>query len=463
MTQGSDQIESVRKAGGAYVLIVALIAASGSFIIGYDIVIMSGAILFLEKEFDLNDYWYGFAMTSAWIGSFMGMIVGGFVTDRIGRKRTLMLIAILFGVSAVGTALPRTFFEWNLYRILGGAGVGLAMIVCPMYIAEIAPARNRGMLVMMYQIAQVTGAFLSNVTAWGIAEIENISHWRWMFATECVAIGPFLIALTFVPESPRWLVQRNREKEARDILTRIDGPEHAERELEEISESISQESGTFSELFETGIRVALLVAVVLGVSQSLSGVSTVIFYAPTILMEAGIALETEALKRTVILVVWNIACTVCALLIVDRLGRRPMLLCGSLGMALGQLFMGISFQLDLSPYYLMAAMFLAIGSFIFSLASIFWVMLSEIFPNRIRARGMMVTVFIKSIAGTGLNLMFKPMLSAFEKAFGTKAGPFWIFAVVCLAAHVFIYFKVPETKGKSLEEIERFWRTRENS
>jgi len=463
MDEKEVRTESLPRSGGAYVLIIALIAASGSFIIGYDIVIMSGAILFLEKEFDLNDFWYGFAMTSAGIGAFLGLIVGGFVTDRIGRKRTLMLIAILFGISAVGTALPRTFFEWNLYRILGGVGVGLSMIVCPMYIAEIAPARKRGMLVMMYQIAQVVGAFLSNVAAWGIAGIENIAHWRWMFATECIAIGPFLIALTFIPESPRWLIQRNRTKEARDILTRVDGPEHAERELEEISDSIAQESGTFSELFEPGIRVALLVAVVLGVSQSLSGVSTVIFYAPTIFMEAGIALETEALKQTIILVVWNIACTVCALLIVDRLGRRPMLLCGSFGMALGQLFMGISFQLDLSPYYLMASMFLAIGSFIFSLASIFWVMLSEIFPNRIRARGMMVTVFIMSIAGMGLNLMFKTMLSYFEGAFGSKAGPFWIFAVVCLAAHAFIYFKVPETKGKSLEEIERFWRSQENA
>jgi len=475
---------NMKQATSAQVFLIAIIAAAGSFIFGYDIVIMSGAILYLKEEFTLTAGMEGFAMTSAGYGVLAGWFLSFFVADRLGRKRTMIFASILFGVSAIGTAFPETyigwralfpsigqgitkfdmFVDWNIYRFLGGIGGGLAIMVAPVYIAEMAPARKRGALVMMYQLAQVIGAASSNILAWWFAKSAEIDPdfpaWRWMFGSEIIPVILFVIGLSFIPKSPRWLAQKGRYDEARDIFTFIDGPEHAESEMLEVKESLKQESGNLSELFGSGIRMALIVAVGLAAFQQLAGVSTVIFYAPSIFQEAGIALESEALKQTIILVGWNLCCTITALFLIDRLGRRPLLLIGALGMAVGQLLIAASFHFELSPLFLLLAMFVAIGFYIMSLAPVTHVMISEVFPTRLRARGVAMAGIFHSLSGQGTNHMFPVVRDWFESGFGSPAGAFVVFAGICIAAFIFNYSFVPETKKKTLEEIAQFWKSK---
>ena len=241
-------------------------ASLGGFLFGYDLVIISWAQIYLREQFALSDVAFGFTTTSAMIGCIFGPFVGAWLCDRIGRKRTLIFCAILLGVSAILTALPKDIVTFNIFRIVGGLGVGLASIASPIYIAEIAPARIRGRLGIMYQLAIVVGELIAGITAYFLAKhlAETVS-WRWMFASEIVPIIFFVVFLLFVPRSPRWLAETNRYEEARQVLTRIDGREFAEKELGQIQESLTRESGTFSEIFQPGLRTALLVGVLLAI------------------------------------------------------------------------------------------------------------------------------------------------------------------------------------------------------
>lgn len=444
----------------AYVYCVAMVAAAGGFIWGYDLVIMSSAILFLADFFELSSGMKGFAMTSATIGILVGIVLGGKSADLIGRRMSLILAAILFAVSAIGTAFPIGFFDWNVYRILGGIGGGLAMMVSPMYIAEIAPANRRGLLVTINQLAIVLGAFLSAVAAHFIAVRTDESvdtAWRWMLGSECVPIIPFVIGLYFIPRSPRWLVEQNRIEEARAVLTKIDGPEHADRELREIDETLHMETGSFSELFQKGVLTATFIAFMLAAFQQICGQSVMTFYAPELFVAAGEGSKTGAILNTVILRIWDTGWTVFALLTIDRFGRRPLLLWGIAGMALAQFIYGIVFQLGLSSKILLLVMFLGEASYLVSLAPIAWLIMSEIFPTRIRARGMMVATLGLQGMAFAVNWAFPVINEFFTERFGMPGGLFWVFGVVCLLAGLFSYKMVPETKGKSLEEIAKFW------
>jgi sugar porter (SP) family MFS transporter len=460
LTSESTLITAPVKGGASYVYLVALVAAAGGFIWGYDIVIMSSAILFLEDYFHLSSSAKGFAMTSATIGILGGVILGGRVTDWIGRKTTLIVAAILFTISAMGTAFPVGFMDWNLYRIMGGVAAGLAMLVSPMYIAEVSPANRRGLLVTMNQLAIVLGAFLSAVAAHYIAVKTGESvetAWRWMLASAVVPIVPFIIGLLFIPESPRWLIQKNRLAEAKAILVRIDGPAHADQEMSEIESGLHEETGSFAELFQKGIRFALLIAVMLAAFQQLCGQSCMTFYAPNLFVEAGEKTKTGAIMDTVILRTWNTAWTIFALLTVDRFGRRPLLMWGISGMGIAQLIYGVVFQLNLSAKYLLIAMFLGEATYMISLAPIAWLVMSEIFPNRIRARGMMVAALVLQVTGGAVNWLFPVLKEFFSTRYGLPGGLFWIFSLICLSALLFVYKFVPETKGKSLEEIADSW------
>ena len=451
---------TVQKAGPAYIYLVSFVAAIGGFIWGYDIVIMSSVILFLEPFYDLSSWEKGFAMSSATIGIIVGLITCGRLADFVGRKWTMFGAAILFGISAIGTAFPIGFADWNIYRVIGGIGAGLAMMVSPMYLAEIAPANRRGFLVLFNQLAVVLGAFLSALAGYWIAEKTGESvetAWRWMLISECIPIIPFVVGLYFIPRSPRWLVEQGNLDEAREVLTKIDGAEHAERELQDIGESLGEETGTFSELFLPGIRMALLIAIALAAFQQWTGQSSMGYYVPSIFEDAGIGSKSDAIFQMIILRIWNTAWTVFAILTVDRLGRRPLLLWGCLGMALGLGILGVTFQLEASPKILLLAMFISEASYIISLAPVTWVLISEVFPTRIRARGMMVAILVLQGSALIVNWGFPVLRDYFTDELGLKGLIFWLFSLVCLGAWVFCYFMVPETKGKTLEEIQRFW------
>ena len=447
------------QAGGAYVYVIAFIAAAGGFNFGLDIVLMSGAILYLERYFSLSAWEKGFTMTSANYGALAGLIVGSRLADWLGRKRTLILAAVLLLVGTAGSTFADTLPVWNAYRVLGGVGAGLAAMVSPLYISEIAPARRRGLLVTVNQMAIVLGAFLSNVVAYVIAREYGAQPdcWRWMFASAGPPVALFLVGLFFVPRSPRWLVMKNQPEEARAVLTRVGGRAHAEEELQAITASLSEETGGFGELFQPGIRMALTIAVGLALFQQLAGVSTLINYAPTVFQNAGIKSEEAAIGNTVILRVWDIGWTLFAIFYVEKLGRRPLLLVGVLGMALGQLLMGLNFFYSLPPLFTLVVFFVCLAAYDVSLAPLAWLIMSEIFPTRVRARGMAVAALFMQLSGMGLGQVFPPLIESFREWFGTEAGVFWIFCGFCLAAFAFSYSLVPETRGRTLEQIAEWW------
>jgi SP family arabinose:H+ symporter-like MFS transporter len=438
-----------------YVFRLALVAALGGFLFGYDISIISGTLIFLETEFQLNDFQKGFAVSSAAIGCIVGPLVSVAISDWLGRKKTLVVAALLLGVSALVTAVPRTMPEFYLGRMVGGIGVGLASVVAPMYISEMSPARLRGRLVSLNQLAIVTGLFMAIVVSYALS---GGGHWRWMFASTLVPVVFWLGTLTFLPESPRWLVAKNREAEARLLLERGEGKEEAQKALVEIKNSIAEESGGWGEVFQPGVRMALLVAVVLAVLQQWTGVSILLVYAPTIFQSAGFNTASDAIWQAIPLNIWNIACTALAFWLVDRVGRKPLLLVGSALMALGLGLMALCFQFGWSGYWVVFVMFLCVGAFVSSLAPLAWLIMSEIFPTRIRGKAM-------SVAGVALWLafflgsQFFPALNGYFKShYGSPAGVFWLFAGVCVFSFVFCWRLVPETRGRTLEEIASSWK-----
>ena len=438
-----------------YVFRVAMVAALGGFLFGYDISIISGALIFLKSEFNLDPYQQGFAVSSAAIGCIAGPLVAVALSDAIGRKRTLVVAAVLLGISALGTALPSNMAQFNAFRIVGGIGVGLASVVAPMYIAEMAPARLRGRLVSVNQLAIVIGLFTAIVVSYALSFSGN---WRWMFGSTLLPAVCWIAGLAFLPESPRWLVAKDRESEALELLAKSEGPANSDAALREIKESIAEETGGMSELFQPGLRVALLVAVVLAILQQMTGVSILLVYAPTIFKSAGFATASDAIWQAIPLNIWNIACTALAFWFVDRLGRKPLLLMGTTGMAVGLIFMGMCFQFGWSGYPVVVVMFLCVGAYVSSLAPLAWLIMSEIFPTRIRGRAM-------SIAGVALWLsffigsqIFPPLCNYFEGKYGSPAGVFWLFAAVCIFAFFFSWRLVPETKGRTLEAIAASWK-----
>jgi sugar porter (SP) family MFS transporter len=439
----------------AFVVRIAVLAAIGGFLFGFDISIISGAIIFLQPEFHLSPMQEGFAVSSAAIGCIAGPLVAVGLSDSIGRRRALLVAALLIGGSAIGTALPRNMWEFCLFRIVGGIGVGLSSVVAPMYISEMSPAKWRGRLVSVNQLAIVVGLFSSIVASY---VLSFGGHWRWMFATECLPVLVWLVGLVSLPESPRWLMAKERPDEALDLLMKTEGPAEAPVALREIQESIGEETGTFGELFQPGIRKALLVAVVLAILQQMTGVSILLIYAPTIFESAGFHVASDAIWQATPLNIWNIICTVLAIWFVDLWGRRPLLLIGAAGMAVSLTLLGLCFHFGWSGYAVVAVMFLCVGAYVSSLAPLAWLIMSEIFPTRIRGRAM-------SIAGVALwcslftGSQFFPSLTAFfNDHYGSPAGVFWLFAGVCVFAFGFSWFMVPETKGRTLEAIAASWK-----
>jgi SP family arabinose:H+ symporter-like MFS transporter len=454
MSESVDGTAVVGPRSRLYVYFISLVAAVGGFLLTYDIVIMSGAIIFMKKEFNLSPLGVGFAMTSAMIACFFSPSFGGWLCDKLGRKKTLIFSAVLFGISAIGTALPRTIFEFNVFRIVGGVGVGAACIVSPMYIAEISPALIRGRLVLLNQLANVVGALASYLVAYLLSFSQA---WRWMFGSTAIPVALFAVGLVFIPESPRWLVLKDREPEALDVLTRIGGAASARTELQSIRESLTQETATLSDLFARGIRMALLIAVGLAVLQQLDGVTVLIFYAPMIMQQAGFPQASEAIRITMIVGTWNLVCTVAAIWLVDRVGRRPLLLYGTLGMTAGLICMGAFFYLHITGVLVPVILMVAVATYGMSIAPVTWLIMSEIFPNRLRGKGMAVASTSLWVASFVANLVFPLMTSFSEAHFGSALGAFWTFALICLGTFYFCWRLVPETKGRTLEEIGRSW------
>jgi sugar porter (SP) family MFS transporter len=443
--------------GGTYVFLVALVAATGGFLFGFDLSICSGALPFLKEQFGLDPAGEGLAMSSAIFGSIAGPVAGMWLADRFGRRTTLWFAAACFLASALGTALPRTITEFNIWRAVGGVGVGLAAMTSPMYIAELSPPRIRGRLVTVNQLAIVIGINLAVIASW---LLSFGGHWRWMFASEIPAILALMVGLLFVPESPRWLAAKGRDDEALDVLGRINGPEQAARELADIKAELSVERGTFGELLQPGMRTALVIGVVLMIFQQINGVNMMLLYGPSILQRAGIGSASDAIFFTIFLNLFILGSTIVAFGLVRRFGRRPILMAGVTGMAAGHLLMAANFFTGGSPFVNLAAMILAAGSFTLSLAPLGWVVISEIYPNRIRATAMAVVCCLLYLASFLCAQVFPMITAACQERMGHPGAAYLLFAGICLSCVAFVWRWLPETKDLSLERIGRFWQDR---
>ncbi len=443
----------------AYVLLLASVAALGGLLFGYDTAVIAGAIDFLETHFQLSSAGKGWAVSNVLVGCMIGAAAAGPLSDRLGRRRILLVSAVLFAVSAIGSALPRDFTELVLARFIGGLGVGMASMLSPLYIAEVSPPTIRGRLVSLNQITIILGMLVVSVVNWLIAERApgeqwNVTMgWRWMFASETLPAILFLACLFLVPESPRWLIKQGRQEEARAILTRIGGPARAQAEIDEIQRAIALETGSVRELFQPGVRTALAIAVILAVLQQVTGINAVMYYAPTIFRGSGVEMSAaQALLQTVAVQAVNLLFTLVAIWIVDRGGRKPLLLATSAAMGISLVLLGFAFQQHLSPPWIFGFTLLYTASFAIAMGPVVWVVLSEIFPTRIRGRAMAIATVALWIACFGISQTVPMMFESIG-----QAATFWTYGVMCAVSLLFVWRFVPETKGKTLEEIERTW------
>ena len=445
---------SVKGPSKFYVYGIASVGALGGFLFGYGLNLTGSAMIFMKDQFHLSDPQIGFAMASAIIGCMLGPIIGGFLSDRVGRKKSLFIAAVLFIVGSVGTAAPQTIEVFNIFRIIGGLGIGLSSVVSPMYIAEIAPARIRGRLVLLYQLAIGVGALCAVLVAYAL----SFHHaWRWMFGSGLFPSILFFGLLFFVPCSPRWLAQKKRTDEALDILIRVNGPQIAQKELASIKASLTEDKGRFFELFQPGLRRALLIALVLAVMANWTGFTLVGFYMPLLFQKSGFGEPDKAILLTAFIYSVNILLTLLCVWLVDRVGRRPLYLLSAAGMIVATFMMGLVFHMSLTGLWVVVAVLLMLWPHALGLGALPWLMIAELFPNRVRAKGAAlatVAVWIAGFTGT----QFFPMLNAvFEQHFRTSAGTFWIFTGLNVFLFIFALNQLPETKGKELEEIAEFW------
>ncbi|OHB52478.1 MAG: MFS transporter [Planctomycetes bacterium GWF2_41_51] len=435
---------------------LSFVAALGGLLFGYDTAVISGAIGFMKTKFALSTMMTGWVASSALVGCIFGAMLAGVLSDKFGRKKVLVLSAVCFFISAVWSGVPYGLFDFVIARILGGLGVGAASMLSPMYIAEISPARLRGRLVSLNQFAIISGMllvyFINSIIAGQGTEQWNINYgWRWMFGSEAIPAMLFFIFLFFVPESPRWLTEKNRESEALRILKRIGGSEHAQKELLEIRNTIVQESSSFWQLFRPGIRVAMLIGVGLAILQQITGINIILYYAPEIFKSAGLA-TTSAISDTVIVGIVNLTFTFVAIAVVDKVGRKPLLLFASAGMGISMFLLGRAFRLEQFEGKLVLIYVLTyVASFAVAMGPVVWVVISEIFPTKVRGRAMSMATVCLWISCYLVSQFFPYLLESL------KGGVFWLYGGICAIAFVFVLVVVSETKGRSLEEIERSW------
>ena len=459
----SDLTEAKKKGSTLFVIGVCLVAALGGLLFGYDTGVINGSLKFVQLKFDLSPAMKGFAASSALLACIFGAAFAGLLSDRLGRKKVLILSAVMFLISAVGTALPQNLMQFIIFRFIGGLGVGAASMTSPMYIAEISPAKIRGRMVSINQFAIVFGMLIVYFVNYFIAgsgdQTWNIeTGWRWMFGSESLPAVLLLTLLFFVPESPRWLTKQNQKSKALQILSKVDGDEYAKKEIQLIEETLSHESSSLSQLFNPGMRIVLLIGVVLAVLQQVTGINVFLYFGSDIFEKLGGESIDAALLQQVVVGAVNILFTVIAIWTVDRLGRKPLMVVGAAGMGIALFAMGMAGYWQVTGLWLLIFVLIYIASFALSVGPVTWVILSEIFPTKIRGRAMGIATICLWMANTIVSQTFPMMdeneflIEKFHHGF-----PFFIYGAMCIVLVAFVVKVVPETKGKTLEEIEKMW------
>jgi SP family xylose:H+ symportor-like MFS transporter len=477
-----------------YLISIVMVAVLGGLLFGYDTAVISGAEKGLQaffigaQDFQYTDYMHGFTSSSALIGCIIGSALSGFLASNLGRKRALMIAGILFFVSALGSMDPEfLMFEhgvpsysllvvFNIYRVIGGIGVGLASAICPMYIGEVAPSNIRGMLVSWNQFAIIFGQLVVyfvnflilgehtnpiiesigqgvNAVAPGSDPWTISTGWRYMFGSEAVPAGLFTILICFVPETPRYLVSIGQDQKALSILARINGSSKAEQILKDIKETITVKT---ERLFTYGY-LCIFVGIMLSVFQQAVGINAVLYYAPRIFGDMGM---TNPMVNTVVMGVVNILFTLVAVFTVEKLGRKPLLICGSIGMAIGAFGVAVTFGHQGLEMVTMLSIMVYSASFMFSWGPICWVLIAEIFPNTIRGAAVAIAVAFQWIFNFIVSSTFVPMFNM-HLTEGDDFGHWFtygLYGVICIIAALFVWKLVPETKGKTLEDMTKMWK-----
>lgn len=469
-----------------YVMSITLIATLGGLLFGYDTAVISGTVASLDTvfiqpkglpEISANSL-LGFCVASALIGCIIGGACGGYLSSKFGRKKALLIAAILFLISALGLAYPEfglrdidetdipTYLsnfltEFVIYRIVGGIGVGIASMVSPMYIAEIAPAHIRGKMVSFNQFAIIAGQLIVYFVNYFIALsgdntwLDTVG-WRYMFLSEVVPASLFLVLLFFVPESPRWLVLQNKFSQAEITLLKLLGEQSGKKELQNIVTSLEHRVVKGVPLLSFGISI-IIIGILLSVFQQFVGINVALYYAPEIFKSLGSS-TNSALLQTILMGAINLSCTLIAIFTVDKYGRKPLQIIGALGMAIGMFVLGTAFYANLSGGIALTGMLFYVASFAVSWGPVCWVLLAEIFPNAIRSQALAIAVATQWIANYLVSWTF-PMMdkSSYLVEHFNHGFAYWVYGVMSVLAALFMWKFVPETKGKTLEELELLW------
>jgi SP family arabinose:H+ symporter-like MFS transporter len=448
-----------------YVSLITLTATLGGFLFGFDTAVISGTISFVKLQFGMSSLMEGWYVSSALLGCIAGVAISGKLSNKLGRKKVMLFAAFLFAISAIGCALAPDATMLILFRLIGGLGIGVASVVCPMYIAELAPSQIRGKLITYYQLAITIGilvAYFSNSKIQlNAAEATTTSDvykllfsgeiWRGMFVMGIIPALLFILLILFIPESPRWLALKNKPEKARKILASITNLKQADVEIAAIQQSLQSRQIKVKELFRGKLALPMMIGILLTALSQFSGINAIIYYGPSILEKAGFQLS-DALGGQVTIGLVNMAFTFVAIFIIDRGGRKPLLMWGIAGSALSLMFAGILFAFNITNgWAIMLCIILFIACFAFSFGPVVWVVISEIFPTNIRGEAVAISTMSLWIANWIVGQFF-PLLNQWP------AVPFFVFALCCVAALWLTWKKIPETRGRSLEEIEGFWK-----
>jgi sugar porter (SP) family MFS transporter len=431
------------------VYLPAMVAAIGGLLFGFDTAVINGAIVFIKQQFALSDSQTEIAASSLLLGCVVGASIAAFTSDRFGRKRVLLGAAVIFTLSSIGAALPRNVIEFSAARLLGGVAIGIASTLSPLYIAEISPAQKRGLLVSLNQLAIVSGILLSYSVNYLLTG-AGPTNWRWMFAAAALPSIAFWLTLLFIPESPRWLVQKGREQEAEHVLGQMVGPLAASEEMDAIRAAISEESG---DLLDPTFRKALIVAIVIALFSQFTGINTIIYYGSIVFLEhVPHQTASTALWANVIIGAINFVATIAGMLLIDRAGRKSLLMSAFGGMALSLVAVSAAIHFQASGIMVLIFVLTYVACFAVGVGTGTWVLMSEICPTRVRGRAMSLATVCLWCGTLLVTLTFLSLVTVF-----TAAGVFLLYAVVCIAAFLFVWRGVPETKGRTLEQIEKFW------
>lgn len=439
--------------GKAYLYFISLVATLGGLMFGFDVGIISGAIPFIQPYFGWDELQLGWGVSSILLGCILGAFGTGTLTERYGRKRLLIIVALFFAFSCGGMALAHSQTFFIFFRVIGGLAVGSVSVLSPMYVAEVAPPKIRGTLITAYQLAITMGILISYLVNFALHEVDN--NWRWMFATGLLPSILFFIGLFFIPESPRWLIKAGFREKAIIVLERIGGREFAANELQEIESSLTDSSGegsSFKMLFKKKYRKVIILGLLLSVFVQITGINTVVDYAPKILMTAGLEIRNALLQTSLIGLV-NFAFTFIAIFLIDRIGRKTFYIIGSSGMAVTLLMIAAAFHFELNPIFTTVCIMGFIAFFASCIGPAFWTLVAEMFPNNIRGFAVALASFTQWVFNFLVVLFFPYVLDAFG-----GSSTFLFLSAMALIQLIIVTFLLKETKGKSLEEIEQLWK-----